>query len=63
MRDEIWEKANKALSRLAEEAHDTASGRQAIDDIQNLLYRYHEATNALAEIEAKIFHFKRGANE
>ena len=57
MRDETYEEASEALTTLAKNTPDNQETRDAIDAVQKLLYRYHEATDTLDSINAKIFHF------
>ena len=59
MRDETYEKANAALTVLAQNTSHTQEIHKAIDSIQKLFYRYHEATETLKSIEAKLFHFSK----
>ena len=59
MRDETYEKADAALTVLVENTQDTENIREAIDAVQKLLYRYHEATDTLDSINAKIYHFTK----
>ena len=63
MRDDTWEKGNEALTQLANNSTDTPEIRTAINDIRNLLYAYHEATNVIESIESKIAYHKKGENE
>lgn len=62
MRDAIYDTAHAALTTLANNTSDTQETREAIDSIQKLLYRYHEATDTLESIEAKLFHFAKKEN-
>lgn len=60
MRDQIWDEANNGLTTLCDNITTmTPELAKAVDAIQKLSYAYHEATNVISSINAKIHHYHK----